>query len=1242
MSSPISVNERADRNAGYAFILIFTLMAVGIAVTGYIHYQNYEQKYRYNVESQLSSIAELKVDELALWRKERLGDGAVLFKNAAFSALVRRYLEKPEDADAQGQLQAWMGKYTTAYQYARVALYDTQGIRRMSAPEAPPGPVDSNIPRNVTAILRGGQVVLQDFHRYTPDHTIHRPMPDYPIHLSVVVPIFDERDDGRPLGVLALRINPTTYLYPFITRWPTPSQTAETLLVRRDGDDALFLNEIRFHKDAALNLRVPLTKTEVPAVMAALGQAGIVEGMDYNGAPVVANVSAIPDSPWYMVSKMETSELYAPVRERLWQTLALVGFLLLGAGAAMVLIWRQMDARYRERDKANNELIASQGRLSNAQRIAHLGDWEMDIQTGEEIWSDETYRIFGFEPGAVKITLGKFMELVHPEDRNIFSESYPEILSEKLSNLDFEFRIIRPDGEGRVIYAQMEVVTGKNGKPVKLIGINLDITERKLAEDKLRRSENLMAEAQRVARIGHWEWDIRNNVVAWSDEMFRILGHEPGSITPSMDVFMDSVPSEERARVERMIKQSLDGKSRYFMDRVAVMPDGAKRIVHAEGEVERDESGAPFRMFAVVQDVTENKLMEERLQTSQVELKTQNEELLQTQEELEAARAKYFDLYNLAPVGYFTISGQGLVLEANLTAANLLGVTRNLLVNTPFTRLIVPDDQDTYYLFRKKLFETGESQTLEARMARQDGSLFWAHLEATVAGDTQSQAPAWHAVISDISERKQAELKAYSLIRRNQILMQNALEGIHILDEQGNLVEANDSFCRHLGYTMEEALKLTLFDWEAKFSADELRMRMKEFLESHGVFESVHRRKDGSLIDVEVSVVGVELDGRKYVYATNRDITERKKAENRMKLFHDVLDLSSDAVLIMDGETARPVDFNRAAHEQLGYTREEMPDLSILDIIVTEPGSFIWKDRVKQVKESGGLIVERNHRRKDGSVFPVETALTVVEMEGKDYLVAVARDLTEKVKIRELEITAKGLEIANRDLAEFAHVASHDLQEPLRTIIAFSDRLEAKFGAELSPKSLDYLRRIRYAGVRMSQLLQDLLSYSLVSGGHLNFERVELNQVVTEVLEDLRGAIEESGAILSVGPLPVVNADPSQMRQIFQNLISNAIKYRKPGGHPNIKVSGIKTPVWNRGAMWEVVVEDDGIGFDNEYAGKIFKLFERLHGHSEYDGTGVGLATALKIVQRHGWTIKAEGEPGVGAKFTILMISLEE
>jgi PAS domain S-box-containing protein len=639
----MSVNERADIRSGYAFILIFAIMAVGIAMTGYINYQNYERNFRAEVEGELSGIAKLKVGELVLWRNERLGDGAVLFKNAAFSALVRRYLEKPEDTDAHRKLQEWMGKYTTAYQYARVALYDTQGIRRMSAPEAPPGLVDSTIPRNVTAILREGRVFLQDFHRYTPETLIH---------LSVVVPIFDEPDYSRPLGVLALRIDPTTHLYPFIARWPTPTKTAETLLVRRDGNDALFLNANRFNKNSALNLRIPLTKTEVPAVKAVLGQTGVEEGVDYGGKQVVAKVSAIPDSPWRMVSKIETSELYAPVREQLWQIVTFASVMLVVAAMSMVLIWRQRDARYREQDKAAEALVKSEKKYRQLIEGLQEGVWVIDKDSLTTFVNPPMARMLGY---TVEEMLGRLVfSFMDERGKTIATQNIERRKQGIKEQLDFE--LLRKDGIRVYTALSSSPVMDEDGNYAGAIAGVMDITGRKQAEEKLRRSENLMAKAQRVARIGHWEWDIRNDIVTWSDEMFRVLGYEPGAITPSMDAFMDSVLPEERARVNRIIGQSITGGGSYVVDRVSVLPDGTKRIVHAEGTVEFDESGAPRRMFAVVQDVTDSKLMQERLQTQQVELKIQNEELLQTQEDLEAARAKYFDLYNLAPVGYFTIS----------------------------------------------------------------------------------------------------------------------------------------------------------------------------------------------------------------------------------------------------------------------------------------------------------------------------------------------------------------------------------------------------------------------------------------------------------------------------------------------------------------------------------------------------------------------------------------------------------
>ncbi|MCX5653772.1 MAG: PAS domain S-box protein, partial [Planctomycetota bacterium] len=317
-------------------LVVFTLLAAGIVAVGYIYYHGYEQHHCTEVERQLLAIAELKTDELVDWRRDRMGDAAVFFKNAAFSALVRRHFGKPDDAEAQSQLRSWLGQFQAGLSYGRVFLLDARDVVRMQVPDTPE-PLAPHLPRDAAETLRSGKITFLDFHRGAPDG---------PIHLTILVPILDEEDGNRPLGVLAIQIDPAAYLYPFISRWPTPSPTAETLLVRRDGADALFLNELRFQKNTALVLHAPLTRKEQPAVMAALGQEGIVEGTDYRGVAVVAAVRAVPDSPWFLVARMDASEVHAPARERLWIVIVLVGALLLGAGAALGAAWRHQSVLF--------------------------------------------------------------------------------------------------------------------------------------------------------------------------------------------------------------------------------------------------------------------------------------------------------------------------------------------------------------------------------------------------------------------------------------------------------------------------------------------------------------------------------------------------------------------------------------------------------------------------------------------------------------------------------------------------------------------------------------------------------------------------------------------------------------------------------------------------------------------------------------------------------------------------------
>ena len=222
---------------------------------------------------------------------------------------------------------------------------------------------------------------------------------------------------------------------------------------------------------------------------------------------------------------------------------------------------------------------------------------------------------------------------------------------------------------------------------------------------------------------------------------------------------------------------------------------------------------------------------------------------------------------------------------------------------------------------------------------------------------------------------------------------------------------------------------------------------------------------------------------------------------------------------------------------------------------------------------------------------------------------------------------------SNAALDEFASVASHDLQEPLRKILTFGERLIASAGMTLEGDSHKYLERMLGAADRMRTLVDDLLLYSQISTRGQSFVPTDLGWIAKEVIADLETAIADEGATVEVGELPVLEADPMQMRQLLQNLLGNALKYRKKEEPPVVHLNGARFD----NHYWTITVRDNGIGFNDQYAEKIFKMFERLHGRMEYSGSGIGLAICRKIVERHGGTIGAKSTPGQGAIFTVTL-----
>ncbi len=256
-------------------------------------------------------------------------------------------------------------------------------------------------------------------------------------------------------------------------------------------------------------------------------------------------------------------------------------------------------------------------------------------------------------------------------------------------------------------------------------------------------------------------------------------------------------------------------------------------------------------------------------------------------------------------------------------------------------------------------------------------------------------------------------------------------------------------------------------------------------------------------------------------------------------------------------------------------------------------------------------------------------------------LTAANQQLTGEIKEREqversLQLYAHELERSNQELDNFAHIASHDLQEPLRKITVFGSRLEEKYAAALDERGLEYLRRMQSAAARMQRLIQDLLVYSRVATQRQPFSLVSLDDVLREVLSDLEVRIEQTGAMVTAGPLPEVEADPTQMRQLLQNLVGNALKFIDPNRRPVLQIDSQPANVDGR-EMCQIFVKDNGIGIDPQFQGRVFEIFERLHGRTTYEGTGVGLAICRKIVERHGGLISVESVPGEGATFVVTL-----
>ena len=780
-----------------------------------------------------------------------------------------------------------------------------------------------------------------------------------------------------------------------------------------------------------------------------------------------------------------------------------------------------------EKQQLLQKLRESDYMYKQAEALANMGNFSMNVKTGEIEWTDQLFVIYGLEPQSEKITEERFYTFIHPDDRAYVDAAIEAFY--KSGNADYTFRIITTAGDIKTLRSIAQLHRDEVGQPQLVIGTEQDITEHKQLISKLEKSEWLNKQAQAIARLGNWSFDVQTRNTIWSDELYRIYEVPPGEKI-SFEMFVSFIHPDDKEDVLDYYQKCLANKTPYNKIHRIVLRDGTVKIVHRKGQLRLDAEGNVVEVFGTTQDITEQQAHENELREKQNFI-----------QKIADATPSIIASYNIN-TGQYTFINEGL--------RKLLGYDPQDVFDkgAAFVASLIPPDDVAEVMEKNKtvaeeanLPENQKKDNIIVefiyRMRHKDGTYHWFQTYGTIF-DRNEQGLIEHVlnISLDISQQVEATQK----------------------------IKDQEHFIRHIADASPTILYL------------------------------------------------YNVDENSFAYI-NREI-------------YYVLGYTADEI-IQAGDTITNLIYHPEDYNLLPERRESNRHFSHTDAMIQ------YECRMKNKAGDWCWLLVRE------VMFKSDEEGHVVQILGA------ALDITKRKEMEKALLqNAFQLEQSNSSLEEFAYVASHDLKEPLRKISTFGDRLLHTQIEQLTEDGKVYLKKIVEASQRMQVMINDLLSISMITGDRA-FEPFSLQAILDEVLQTLEYKIEQKSAQIQADDLPIAHIIPSQFRQLFQNLLSNSLKFVRDDRQPLITITHqffephdvAHLQITKAPKYLQLQFKDNGIGFEEEYAGKIFAIFQRLHGRSEYEGTGIGLAICKKIVEHHGGVIFAAGKEGIGATFTIIL-----
>lgn len=610
--------------------------------------------------------------------------------------------------------------------------------------------------------------------------------------------------------------------------------------------------------------------------------------------------------------------------------------------------------------------------------------------------------------------------------------------------------------------------------------------------------------------------------------------------------------------------------------------------------------------------------------------------------------AKYRGLLEAAPDAMIVVNQSGEIVLLNVQAEKQFGYSRDELVGQQVKNLI-PEG------FAERLIADGTRTAAEALApqmgtgielsgCRKDGSKF--PIEIMLSPLESDEGILVTAAIRDISVRKRAEQHLAQTEAKYRGLLEAAPDAMVVVNKGGDIVLLNVQAEVQFGYRRDELLGQQVKNiipegFAERLIADGIRSATEALTQQIGTgIELYGQRKDGTEFPIEIMLSPLESVEGILTTAAIRNISVRKAAEAHLiqmeARYRGLLEAAPDAMVVVDKD-GQIVLLNVQAEKQFGYLRDELIGQQVQRIIPEGFAERIIADGLRSVEDALaqeiGTGIELLGQRKDGSEFPIEIMLSPLESIKGVLVTAAIRDITTRKKAAETLLQkVDELNRSNGELEQFAYIASHDLQEPLRMVSSYTQLLAKRYKGKLGSDADEFISFAVDGASRMQRLIRDLLVYSRVGTGVYEFRSVSSEGALQQALTNLSGAISESGAIVSYEHLPVALANEMQLVQLFQNLVGNAIKYRT-SAIPIINISAVR----ETDLHWKFSVQDNGLGIEPQHFERIFGLFQRLHKRDEFSGTGIGLAICKKIVERHGGTISVRSRLGEGSIFQFTM-----